>query len=80
MLICASSGSPPYPYLDIHCIPEPGGYMNYCIGFTIVYPRATPPHTRTDSPQRRTTADTAAPTTADAGNTVPQRANPTQAG
>jgi len=51
------------------------------------YPRETPPHisgqaTRTgtaDSPQRRhTAAGTGAPTTADKGNTVPQRANPTQ--
>ena len=30
------------------------------------------------SPQRHTAAGTAAPTTADTGNTVPQRANPTQ--
>ena len=43
-----------------------------------VYPRETPPHIRTAraSPQRHTTAGTAAPTTADTGNTVPQRANP----
>ena len=46
----------------------------------IVYPRETPPHIRTAraSPQRHTAAGTAAPTTADTGNTVPQRANPTQ--
>ena len=45
-----------------------------------VYPRETPPHIRTAraSPQRPTAAGTAAPTTADTGNTVPQRANPTQ--
>ena len=45
-----------------------------------VYPRETPPHIRTAraSPQRHTAAGTAAPTTADTGNTVPQRANPTQ--
>ena len=45
-----------------------------------VYPRETPPHFRTAqaSPQRHTAAGTAAPTTADTGNTVPQRANPTQ--
>ena len=45
-----------------------------------VYPRETPPHIRTAraSPQRHTAAGTTAPTTADTGNTVPQRANPTQ--
>ena len=45
-----------------------------------VYPRETPPHIRTAraSPQRHTAAGTAAPTTADTRNTVPQRANPTQ--
>jgi len=45
-----------------------------------VYLRETPPHIRTAraSPQRHTAASTAAPTTADTGNTVPQRANPTQ--
>ena len=45
-----------------------------------VYPRETPPHIRTAraSPQRHTAAGTAAPTTADTENTVPQRANPTQ--
>jgi len=45
-----------------------------------VYPRETPPHIRTAraSPQRHTAACTAAPTTADTGNTVLQRANPTQ--
>jgi len=46
-----------------------------------VYPRETPPHIRTAraSPQRHTAAGTAAPTsTADTGNTVPQRANPIQ--
>ena len=39
-----------------------------------------PPHIRTAraSPQRHTAAGAAAPTTADTGNTVPQRANPTQ--
>jgi len=38
-----------------------------------VYPRETPPHIRTAqaSPQRHTAAGTAAPTTADTGNTVP---------
>jgi len=46
----------------------------------VVYPRETPPHIRTAraSPQRHTAAGTAAPTTADTENTVPQRANPTQ--
>ena len=45
-----------------------------------VYPRETPPNIRTAraSPQRHTAAGTAAPTTADTGNTVPQRATPTQ--
>jgi len=45
-----------------------------------VYPRETPPHIRTAraSPQWHTAAGTAASTTADTGNTVPQRANPTQ--
>ena len=45
-----------------------------------VYPRETPSHIRTAraSPQRYTAAGTAAPTTADTGNTVPQLANPTQ--
>jgi len=33
---------------------------------------------RGHSPQRHTAAGTAAPTTTDTGNTVPQRANPTQ--
>jgi len=44
-----------------------------------VYPRETPPQIRTAraSPQRHTAAGTAAPTTVDTGNTVPQRANPT---
>ena len=43
-------------------------------------PERQPPHIRTAraSPQRHTAAGTAAPTTADTGNTVPQRANPTQ--
>jgi len=45
-----------------------------------IYPRETPPHIRTAraSPQRHTAAGTAAPTTADTGNTVPQCVNPTQ--
>jgi len=45
-----------------------------------VYSRETPPHIRTAraSPQRHTAAGTAASTTADTGNTVSQRANPTQ--
>jgi len=45
-----------------------------------VYPRETPPHIRAAraSPQWHTAAGTAAPTTADTGNTVPQRANLTQ--
>jgi len=40
-------------------------------------PQKTPPHTRTaraQPPQRHTAAGTAAPTTTDTGNTVPQRA------
>ena len=51
-----------------------------CVDDDDVYPRETPPHIRTvrASPQRHTAAGTAAPTTADTGNTVPQRANPTQ--
>ena len=36
------------------------------------------PGQREHSPQRHTAAGTAAPTTTDTGNTVPQRANPTQ--
>jgi len=44
----------------------------------IVYPRHFPtPGQQGHSPQRRTAAGTAAPTTADTGNKVPQRANPT---
>jgi len=48
--------------------------------FTPERPRDTSPHIRTAraSSQRRTATGTAAPTTADTGNTVPQRANPTQ--
>jgi len=50
------------------------------LGDDDVYPRETPPHIRTAraSPQRHTAAGTATPTTSDTGNTVPQRANPTQ--
>ena len=46
----------------------------------IVYPeRHLPtPGQHGHSPQRHTAASTTAPTTADTGNTVPQRANPTQ--
>jgi len=46
----------------------------------IVYPeRPLPtPGQHRHSPQRHTAAGTAAPTTADTGNTVPQRANPNQ--
>jgi len=36
------------------------------------------PGQREHSPQRHTAAGTAAPTTTDTGNTVPERANPTQ--
>ena len=45
-----------------------------------MYTTETPPHIRTAraSPQRHTAAGTAAPTTADTENTVPQRGNPTQ--
>ena len=39
------------------------------------YPREKPPYTRTAD---TAPAGTAAPTTTDTGNTVPQRANPTQ--
>jgi len=47
----------------------------------VVYPRATPPHTRTarappPAAHRARIAASHAPTTADTGNTVPQRANP----
>jgi len=54
--------------------------IHTCIHDDDVYPRETPPHIRTAraSPQWHTAAGTAAPTTADTGNTVPQRANPTQ--
>jgi len=64
--------------IDSCTIPElTNGYV---VNDDDVYPRETPPHIRTAraSPQRHTAAGTAAPTTADTGNTVPQRANPTQ--
>ena len=46
----------------------------YVFVYDDVYPRETPPHIRTAraSPQRHTAAGTAAPTTADTENTVPQ--------
>ena len=46
----------------------------------IVYPERHPPTSgqHGHNPQWHTAAGTAAPTTADTGNTVPQRANPTQ--
>jgi len=55
-------------------------HVHVCKDDDDVFPRETPPHIRTAraSPQRHTAAGTAAPTTADTGNTVPQRANPTQ--
>jgi len=46
----------------------------------LLYPRETSPHQDSagTAPQRHTAAGTAAPITADTGNTVPQRANPTR--
>ena len=59
---------------------DPGHYGPGPIMMMFTPERHLPPHIRTAraSPQRHTAAGTAAPTTADTGNTVPQRANPTQ--
>jgi len=69
-----------YHYLSIYLYLYLSIYIYiyiYTDRYMIVYPRETPPHTRTAraQPQRHTAAGTAAPTTADTGNTVPQRAD-----
>ena len=70
---------PPGPHSPREQFQEGGGRMSTLYDDHGMYTpeRHLPtPGQHGDSPQRHTAAGTAAPTTADTGNTVPQRANP----